>query len=316
MYFLGIDGGGTKTSFQLTNEAGVVLASLEKMPTNYLVDGLEQVKNVFKQGVIEICKEANIQVSDITRCFTSVAGFGDIKSDEPIVINELQTIFPELDLLVGNDTENALAGSLAGKPGINIIAGTGSIGLGRDTEGNTLRCGGWHHLFGGDEGSGYWIASKLLLAFTRQSDGRDKKTYLYQYLKDKFSWTDDSQMLTMIIEQWQEKRSKIASLAVEVTHCANQGDEVCISILKQAAKELSEIVLGIARGLNLRDIDVSYSGGVFKAQSFVLGPLAAYLSDYHLKLVEPILSPAAGAIILAMEGKVSKFPIEQLKQIE
>ena len=79
----------------------------------------------FKQGVIEICKEANIQVSDITRCFTSVAGFGDIKSDEPIVINELQTIFPELDLLVGNDTENALAGSLAGKPGINIIAGTG-----------------------------------------------------------------------------------------------------------------------------------------------------------------------------------------------
>ena len=82
------------------------------------------------------------------------------------------------------------------------------------------------------------------------------------------------------------------------------------------AKELSEIVLGIARGLNLRDIDVSYSGGVFKAQSFVLGPLAAYLSDYHLKLVEPILSPAAGAIILAMEGKVSKFPIEQLKQIE
>ena len=86
--------------------------------------------------------------------------------------------------------------------------------------------------------------------------------------------------------------------------------------MKQAAKELSEIVLGIARGLNLRDIDVSYSGGVFKAQSFVLGPLAAYLNDYHLKLVEPILSPAAGAIILAMEGKVSKFPIEQLKQIE
>ena len=56
----------------------------------------------------------------------------------------------------GNDMVCAWAGSLGGEDGINIVAGTGSIGYG-ERAGASARAGGWGEVFG-DEGSAYWIA--------------------------------------------------------------------------------------------------------------------------------------------------------------
>ena len=77
----------------------------------------------------------------------------------------------------GNDMVCAWAGSLGGEDGINIVAGTGSIGYG-ERRGKTARAGGWGEVFG-DEGSAYWIAVQGLNVFTRMSDGRLPKGPLY-----------------------------------------------------------------------------------------------------------------------------------------
>lgn len=77
--------------------------------------------------------------------------------------------------LSGTIRKNALAGSLLGKQGIHVIAGTGSIGLGFDKDSYYVRSGGWHHLFGGDEGSGYWIGCQLIRHFTMRRTEEKKK---------------------------------------------------------------------------------------------------------------------------------------------
>ncbi len=77
----------------------------------------------------------------------------------------------------GNDMVCAWAGSLGGEDGINIVAGTGSIGYG-ERRGRSARAGGWGEVFG-DEGSAYWIAVQGLNVFTRMSDGRLPKGSLY-----------------------------------------------------------------------------------------------------------------------------------------
>lgn len=316
MYFVGIDGGGTTTNFYLTDEEGRLIENITEGCSNYVVEGLDHTIETYRAGIEKLCRNNGIDLNDISSCFFAMAGFGDIVSDVTEIKNKVNAVYPNLKTSIGNDTYNALAGSLAGEDGINIIAGTGSIGLGKKTN-EYMRSGGWHHIFGGDEGSAYWIACNLLRHFTRQSDKREKRTYLYTYLKEKYSWTDDSMMLTTILDDYKEDRSKIASFSKDVSYCAEKGDEIAQKILKDAAKELSEIILAIYNEMNFDDkVLVSYSGGVFKSGSYILNPLKEYLSDYDIKFVKPILSPGAGSILLAMEAIGMKPNIDRLKNIE
>ena len=73
-------------------------------------------------------------------------------------------------------------GSLALKPGINIVAGTGSIAFGKSRENVSARSGGWSTFFG-DEGSCYWLGRRTMELFTKQADGRVKEGELYHILK-------------------------------------------------------------------------------------------------------------------------------------
>ena len=75
-----------------------------------------------------------------------------------------------------NDAELALE-ALPGRCGVCLIAGTGSIALGRDPTGHQARTGGWGHIVG-DEGSGYDIGRRALQAILQAADGRGPQTSL------------------------------------------------------------------------------------------------------------------------------------------
>jgi len=297
--YLSIDGGGTKTKYLLTDELGRQLAETTTATTHYLQCGLDGLTANLQSGIQTICQQA--KTTEITAAFFAAAGYGDIPDDEEKIATAAKAAFKDVLFGIGNDCENALIGSLAGDPGINIVAGTGSIGLGIDEQGILFRSGGWHHIFGGDEGSAYWLASHFIQEFTKQADDRHKKTYLYQYLRDKYDFKHDSDILVMTIEDWNFEREKIAAMAMDVYQCALAGDEYCLSLYKEAAFELAEVILAIKNTLNFsQPIKLSYSGGVFKAKEFILEPLRDILKNEEFELIEPLLTPHAGGIILAM----------------
>ena len=60
-----------------------------------------------------------------------------------------------------SDAEAALLGALGGRPGLLVLAGTGSIILGRDGRGRLARAGGLGPLIG-DEGSAFWLGREWL----------------------------------------------------------------------------------------------------------------------------------------------------------
>ena len=184
--YLSVDCGGTKTAFLLCREDGTAEAGCILGPANYMVNGTDAVLSILKDGILKVCMQAGIGQSDIAGAFIAIAGFGDVPGDVPVITRLVEEAFPRIPLAIGNDTENSLAGSLLGKQGIHIIAGTGSIGLGIDLDGKYIRSGGWHHLFGGDEGSAYWIGCQLLVHFTKQADGREEKTDLYGDMMEKY----------------------------------------------------------------------------------------------------------------------------------
>ena len=299
--YLSIDGGGTKTKYLLSDEKGRQLTEVTFGTTHYLQCGLDGLTANLKQGISQICQQANIEERDIAAAFFAAAGYGDIPEDEEKIRKAAQAAFGDIVFNVGNDCENALIGSLAGQPGINIVAGTGSIGLGFDDEGQLFRSGGWHHIFGGDEGSAYWLACHLIQEFTKQADQRKPKTYLYDYLRQHYQFKNDSDILVLTLEKWNFERETIAALAKDVYHCAQAGDPYCLSLYRQAAGELAEIIRAIKNTLTFSPpIKLSYSGGVFNAGDLILRPLAEQLSGESFELIEPLLTPHAGGIILAL----------------
>lgn len=302
-YYIGIDGGGTKTKFLLCNEKGQILAEDTQPTSHYFQCGLDGVTNIIKTGIENCCTKTNLQSTDIVKCFAAIPGYGDIEDDNEKIQTAVAQGIHGISFEIGNDTDNGLAGSLAGKAGINIIAGTGSIGLGMNQKGETLRCGGWHHIFGGDEGSAYWLACKLILEFTRQSDGRDEKTVLYSYLKEKMNLVNDSDILTKTITEMDFDRTKIADLASHLYPLAQQNDKYALQFYKDAAKELYDIINTIRLSLHMENEEtlLSYSGGVFKSGDFILKPLQDCFANQNVKIVAPVLSPDAGSLLLALK---------------
>lgn len=315
-YYLSVDCGGTKTAFLLSDGKGRKKGYCVLGPANYMVNGVKCVMDILKDGMERVCAQAGIGREEIRAGFIAIAGFGDIPEDVPGLTRKIEELFPGLCLVLGNDTENAMAGSLLLEQGIHVIAGTGSIGLGRDRDGVQVRSGGWHHLFGGDEGSAYWIGCRLIQHFTKQADGREAESRLYTYLMETYQLKNAEAVLDLVIGKWEGRREKIASLSVHAYELAKQGDACAREIFAEAAFELSLIVRSIYTQGNFdAPLKISYSGGVFKAMEYLRPALDESLSDIPHRILEPQLSPAAGGILLALRAAGEELNEERLSNL-
>ena len=293
-YYLGIDGGGTKTTFLVADENGSIYYSDTTGSCDYLKQGFDGLTAVLKEGVDKI----DVPIS---YAFVGCTGYGDTEADRKPIEDAVKAALGDIPHKVGNDSENALAGALAGEEGINIIAGTGSMACGYSKEKGTIRCGGWHHAIGSDEGSAYWMGIRLLNEFTRQSDGRDEKTPLYDRLKEKLDISQDDGLIVRVIEEWDIDRKKIASLAPLVGSLVNEGDPHAEKILFDAADELADLAIAVYRRLGFTgDMPVTCTGGVFRMGETLTALLNEKLKKYNMHYERPLFDPAAGAVILAM----------------
>lgn len=315
--YLGIDSGGTKTKFLLVDENGKKLAESNQTASHYLQVGYDGLKQVMRDGLNDCLNQSAYSKESIHHIFASVAGYGDIEDDNELITQNMNEVFYPIEITIGNDVENAYAGALINQAGIVLIAGTGSIGLGIDPIGNTLRCGGWHHIFGGDEGSGYWIGCKLIQEFTMQSDGRSNKTALYSHIKNKFNFTNDSDILKLTVVDWDFDRTKVAALSREVSELAHQNDPAALRILNEAAVELSRIIIAIKHQLKFDStVSASYQGGVFKSGEPILKPLKELLIKENIELVSPFSSPDIGSVILAFKYSNTSITTEILDNLK
>lgn len=319
MYYLGIDGGGTKTKFLLSKENGEIVCEVNKPTSHYLQVGFDGVTSILNEGIKDVCLNCGIKKEEIAFAFFGAPGYGDVKSDMSKIKEAALKAFDTINFSIGNDGENALAGGLCGEDGINIVAGTGSIGFGVNSSINKIEsCGGWHHAIGSDEGSGYWISNKVLHEFTRQSDGRDEKTSLYYKLKDRLEIEEDGDIISIVVDKWNLDRTKMASFCKFTADLYKENDPYAISFIKDAARELADIIKALYKKLEYNGkVKVSYTGGVFNMGDIILNHLKDNLDQNKIELVKPILAPDKGSIILALKNnniKITQTIIDNLKK--
>jgi N-acetylglucosamine kinase-like BadF-type ATPase len=167
---LGLDGGGTKTKGVVCDERGHVLGSGTAGPSNYQVVSKEQVKASLAEAAARAIEAAGIERENVSAVCLGMAGL-DSQTDYDVIWCLLQEIDLPGEVHLVNDAVVALAGATAGRPGVVVNAGTGAIAFGVNERGESRRASGWGHILG-DEGSGYDIGRRGIIASLRAHDGR------------------------------------------------------------------------------------------------------------------------------------------------
>jgi N-acetylglucosamine kinase-like BadF-type ATPase len=159
-------------------------------------------------------------------------------------------------------TDAALALALIPGNGAILIAGTGSICLGKK-DNNHYRVGGLGYILG-DEGSGYTIGLEALKAALAEEYGWGQPTSLTPELRKLYGVSE----LKIIMQRLYKKEitsAHIGRAAPVVLAQAVAGDTQAISIVHNAAIQLCDLVTRMVTISDLYDGEVHLWGGLFKS---------------------------------------------------
>lgn len=302
-FYLGVDGGGTKTRFALMDDAGQLVGQAQTGTTYHPEVGLDGVARILADGITLVLEQAGLHDAHaIEYAFFGLPAHGE----DPIATARLDAIPARLlgheRYRCDNDMVCGWAGSLACADGINIVAGTGSIGYGQ-RGGVGARGGGWGEAFS-DEGSAYWIAVQGLNAYSRMSDGRLPKGALHALINQRLDLATDLDLCARIYGPNAGSRADIAQISRIVAEAARAGDTASQDIYHRAGLELARIVIAIRDRLGFMEgetVPVSYSGGAFSSGDLLLHPFASALraASSSFDLRTPCHDPHYGAALYA-----------------
>ena len=207
------------------------------------------------------------------------------------------------DTAIVSDAASALAGGTGCRPGVVVIAGTGSIAYGENRLGETARAGGWGWRLG-DEGSGYTIGLKAVMAALWAHDGRGPETVLKRKIVTHLGLGSIEGIIDWVYEPGREPRD-VAYLVPLVREAEAEGDAAAALVMAEAGAELGLVANAVIRRLGLSGgFPLSLNGGVFKQHS---GYIIAFEEVVRreapeCELVKPRMPPLLGSGLIALKS--------------
>lgn len=299
-YYIGIDGGGTKTLAYLGNEKKEVLSSIKVGSTNYHSVGTISTKKEFKEIFDFFKVNIGITLDKIKGVCIGGAGI-DSPKDEKVIEKIFRDIGYENDLLIYNDSVTALVGANGEKKGAMVISGTGSIVLGIDKSGKSHRVGGWGHIID-DAGSGYAIARDGLKKIVESYDGREDNTEIWEVISKKLNISHVGELISFIYNT-DIKKHDIANLAPCIIDLYKI-DAVAKKVIDNAVRDLCKMIGALANKMNEEDFSLGLSGSILLKSDVIRKLFSKEIEkkypDIHIHL--PKENAATGALILAVES--------------
>ena len=311
--YLGIDGGGSRTQAWLGDERGHIVAKAEAGPSNPTKVGMEAAKKELLRAARAVLRKIpTVAAGDKPPVFGAARGRGRPKAlleavcagvagvdragvSHPLLA-WLRKAIPAQHHLLATDAAIALDAALGAAAGMIVVSGTGSIAYARNQQGQTLRAGGWGASFD-DAGAGYDVGRKAIMAALHDFDGRGERTVLTSRICRALKLSVITQIVLKKLEIQQ-----VAALFPLVLEAARQGDRVARRLLAEAACDLAQLALALARRLGRRRIvPVVCAGGVFRSSPTLRRSFARYvrqrMPSARVRLLQR--EPVEGALAMA-----------------
>lgn len=273
-YMIGMDSGGTKTEAVAYSLKGKELARCQTGFGNLLMDK--------EKGLANIEEAMNILFDRLgeKNCQSVVIGLAGLDSGN--FKKELDTYFSRYQpaIIFINDAWLSYYALVKEKDGCLVISGTGSICIGKYHE-ETARVGGWGNVLG-DEGSGYWVAKKMIHHLLLQEDTNGN----YSELSKKLMSTLQAKTVFDVVHYfYTHKKDEIADLTMIVAESANLGDKSAIEILKEAGYILAQQAKLLISKLEFnKEVTIGITGSVLKKNTIVYDAFFENLVQCPLKI--------------------------------
>lgn len=303
---LGVDGGGTSTEAWLAAPGARVLGRGKAGPSNAKAVGNTAARRALGDAIAAAFADASLTPVPVAAACFGLAGFDRAVDKELLTSWAAEARWTDR-LLLGNDGDLVVAAGTSQGWGVGVIAGTGSIAVGRAPDGRKARAGGWGHLIG-DEGSAYAVVLAALRLVARRADGRDPvrpggdplTTQLLRALGVKTPAEIVSALYAPDFD-----RTRIAALAPEVLAAVDEEPDLVKHLLNPAAFALAEQVSAVARtlGFPTGELPLAIGGGFLLSSKDLMEQVIANLGLIGLNVIATTVpEPVRGAIVLAEQS--------------
>ena len=291
--FAGIDGGQSSTTAVIAEENGHVIARGKGGAADEVGQGSDstRLRDALRGALADALAHAGLPAdSRFASIVAGISGYeGKIYGRDPELSADRVTLV--------HDTEIAHAGALGGRPGIVVIAGTGSVAYAKNEKGESALCGGWGYLFG-DEGSAFWFARDALADAMRERDAgacSDLEPVLLQHFAQ-----PSLRALARAFYTGRISRGEFAAFAPVLMEHAQTGNERAAQYVRDGAAALVLLAKHAADRTDAHTADVAFTGGLLQNAWF-----SAHIDRWMHELlgqarrVMPEREPAEGALLLA-----------------
>lgn len=296
-YFIGIDGGGSRTRCAVGDEQRA-LGRAEASGSNVVRVGAKNAREALRHVVRETCARAGVDLKKVSRVVAGIAGAARRDIAE-VVRGSLSDLLPAPVQVVG-DMVIALQAAFGNGPGVVVIAGTGSIAYARNEQGETSRAGGWGWAIS-DQGSAHWIGREIVGAILKSQDAGEKTALTAGVLQ---AWKLAG-VEQLVVAANALPPPDFAALLPLFVNAVGAGDAVAQRVLQSAALELSHIAKTAAgRVFPSGPVQVAMAGGVFAHAPQVREAFATALAEElpGATVLPELVEPVLGALSLARQG--------------
>ena len=312
-YYLGIDGGGTKTKAVLCDTFGHILFHKTVSATNPNDVGIhtavERLTGLLSDAHVYLAQSGIPQ--ETLHVFCGIAGALNHKEG---LLNGLSAAFPDDHIAVNSDAANLLSSELYDGDGCCLICGTGSVCMVRHGQKMT-RIGGWGYLLD-RSGSGYSMGREALEAALRSHDGRGDATLLTGAVTDQlggYPWDK-------LTEIYEGGKAFIASFAPCVVRCAAEGDRIAFEILFRQSLYLAECLEAAYNMIGAWEtpLEAVLGGGLFQVPSELLSLIkqnATVPLNLTVASAPPVFGAVWEAVRLHCSGTVTSAEYDSFKKV-
>lgn len=295
-YYLGIDGGGSKTTAVICDEKLNLISRFIGESINFNSVGMDEARKNLKATVDGALKGKDIKLN---AAFIGMSAIAE-RADDDFTKKLCEGIIDCENITMDSDVYIGLEAMRCDGAAAMVISGTGSMAVGRLSDGKIIHTGGWGYILG-DEGSGYAIAIDALKAAICGYEGSAPETALTEAFMEYYQ-IDDMIKLIDIFYDPPMPRSKIAKLAPVIFRCA-ENDTVANSIIKNHAKLLADTVCALLKKMS-SGTPLGLWGGIFENYAMFRDVFSSLVNASFPETKISILeyAPEYGAVIAAIKA--------------
>ncbi|MHA6533144.1 N-acetylglucosamine kinase [Paenibacillus sp. BAC0078] len=299
-YYLGLDGGGSKTYALLCDEHGNVLGKGRSGNGNHQTGAAKATANI-RAAAFAALAEAGLLLGDLSHAYLGLAG-ADRKTDYDILHPLIRGIGFTRYTISGDPMIGLRAGT--DRPyGVALICGTGTNAAGRSREGQHYQCGGFDYMYG-DFGGGGALNIEVFRTVLRAWDGREAPTLLTEPLLKLLGYGRVEDMYNDFLDHGKSVPLDAARLLFPA---AAGGDAAALAILERQGVELGKAAAAVIHRLGMENetFDVVLAGSLLTRgdRGWIRGPIeqAVHKVAPGASVVTLATEPVVGAVWSALE---------------